>query len=57
MKKRGIPVTQGLDVIKFLIDVTTIGEWNLQGLPRDDLSIQNGIMVTKSNRYPLLIDP
>jgi dynein heavy chain, axonemal len=57
MKKKGIPVTPGLDLVNFLVDDATIGEWNLQGLPKDDLSVQNGIMVTNSTRYPLLIDP
>jgi dynein heavy chain len=40
-----------------LVDAATIGEWALEGLPSDDLSVQNGIMVTKSSRYPLMIDP
>nr|XP_012602340.2 dynein heavy chain 8, axonemal [Microcebus murinus] len=57
MKIRKIPFTENLNLISMLVDPPTIGEWGLQGLPGDDLSIQNGIIVTKATRYPLLIDP
>lgn len=54
---KGIPVSENLALTQFLVDQATIGEWNLEGLPSDDLSIQNGIMVTRSSRFPLMIDP
>ncbi|CAN0149606.1 unnamed protein product [Ectocarpus sp. 6 AP-2014] len=57
LQVRKIPVTQNLDIIPFLVDIGTIGDWNIQGLPTDPLSIQNGILVTRSSRYPLMIDP
>ena len=56
-KARGIPVTTDLAVTDFMVDIGTVGDWNLDGLPTDTLSIQNGILVTRSSRYPLLIDP
>ncbi|KAJ8789143.1 hypothetical protein J1605_022244 [Eschrichtius robustus] len=57
MKAREIPFGDNLNLNEMLIDAPAISEWNLQGLPNDDLSIQNGIIVTKASRYPLLIDP
>ncbi|XP_032892362.1 dynein heavy chain 5, axonemal-like [Amblyraja radiata] len=54
---RNIPFTTHLNVSEMLVDGPTVGEWNLQGLPNDDFSIQNGIIITKAARYPLLIDP
>uniref|UniRef100_A0AAZ3S0U6 AAA+ ATPase domain-containing protein n=1 Tax=Oncorhynchus tshawytscha TaxID=74940 RepID=A0AAZ3S0U6_ONCTS len=57
LRKRKIPFTDNLNIISMLVDPPTISEWNLQGLPGDDLSVQNGIIVTKATRFPLLIDP
>jgi dynein heavy chain len=54
---RNIPVSASIEVTEFLVDQGTIGDWNLQGLPTDILSTQNGILVTRSSRYPLMIDP
>ncbi|XP_026672559.1 dynein heavy chain 8, axonemal-like [Ceratina calcarata] len=54
---RKIPISIVINITATLTDTATIGEWSLQGLPTDDLSIQNGIIVTQATRYPLLIDP
>ena len=56
-ENRSVPVTRNLDVISFLVDIGTIGDWNMQGLPTDPLSTQNGILITNSTRFSLLIDP
>ncbi|XP_052061669.1 dynein axonemal heavy chain 8-like [Mytilus californianus] len=57
MFARKIPFSGDINLITMLVDNTTIGEWNIQGLPNDELSVQNGIITTKATRYPLLIDP
>ncbi|KAF0045180.1 hypothetical protein F2P81_001709 [Scophthalmus maximus] len=57
LKLRRIPFGNNLNLIELLIDAPTVSEWNLQGLPSDDLSTQNGIIVTKAARFPLLVDP
>lgn len=56
-QKLGVPVTTNMAIAKFLVDEAEVGEWTLQGLPTDELSIQNGIMVTRASRYPVLVDP
>lgn len=57
LKDRKIPLSPTLDLTNFLADIGMIGDWNMEGLPTDPLSIQNGILVTRSSRFPLLIDP
>nr|XP_041630529.1 dynein heavy chain 8, axonemal-like isoform X2 [Drosophila kikkawai] len=52
-----IPISANVSIIESLTDRSQIGEWNIQGLPTDELSIQNGIIATKAMRFPLLIDP
>ncbi len=34
-----------------------LSEPEFQGLPKDDFSTENGVMVTRGSRWPLMIDP
>ena len=55
--QRGIPSDKKLTLTNFLASQTQVGEWAMEGLPSDELSIQNAIMVTKADRFPLMVDP
>lgn len=57
LNSKNIPNTHDLNMTQKLADPPTISEWNLQGLPNDELSIQNAIIVTKATKYPIMIDP
>lgn len=57
MVSKEIPLSDDLVLTDFMVDAATVGTWALEGLPSDDLSVQNGIMVTRSSRFPLMIDP
>jgi dynein heavy chain len=52
-----LPCTSGVSIVNTLCNDVMSSEWSLNGLPADALSVENGIIVTTSNRYPLLIDP
>jgi len=53
----GIPCDQNFKIHNVLGDPMQILNWTIQGLPKDDFSYDNAIILTKSPRFPLLIDP
>ncbi|XP_012153483.1 dynein heavy chain 2, axonemal kl-2 [Megachile rotundata] len=57
VENKEIPTSPDLNVIEFLADPAVIRDWNMLGLPSDDFSTENGIIVTKGTRWPLVIDP
>ncbi|XP_043925694.1 dynein axonemal heavy chain 10 [Protopterus annectens] len=54
---RGIPLSQPFRVESLLTDDVEISRWVSEGLPPDELSVQNGILTTRASRFPLCIDP
>lgn len=52
-----IKFTKNISMSKVLGDPVTIGTWGVAGLPSDKLSVENGIIMFKSRRWPLMIDP
>ena len=57
LKTKKLPFTENINVVNMLINDNETSEWALQGLPSDELSLQNASIVTKARSYPLLIDP
>ena len=57
LKAKKLPFTENINVVNMLINDNETSEWALQGLPSDELSLQNASIVTKARSYPLLIDP
>nr|XP_015221526.1 PREDICTED: dynein heavy chain 10, axonemal [Lepisosteus oculatus] len=55
--QRGIPVSQPFRVESLLTDEVEISRWGSEGLPPDELSVQNGILTTRASRFPMCIDP
>ncbi|XP_062848433.1 dynein axonemal heavy chain 11 [Trichomycterus rosablanca] len=52
-----IPPTDGLDPVPLLAEQAGVATWHNQGLPSDRLSVENAVILTCSQRWPLLVDP
>merc|ERR1719506_1233615 len=57
VKDNKIAVTPGFSFADFLADPSIVRDWNLDGLPTDSFSTENGVLTTRGRRFPLLIDP
>ncbi|KAJ9531884.1 hypothetical protein QJQ45_022007, partial [Haematococcus lacustris] len=57
VKALAIPASEHFDFALFLADPKAVRDWNIQGLPSDSFSTENGVMVTRGRRWPLMIDP
>ncbi|XP_047126546.1 dynein axonemal heavy chain 6 isoform X3 [Hydra vulgaris] len=56
-KALGIPVSDKYSFIHVSSNPFEIRKWNSEGLPSDNLSTENAILVTRARRWPLMIDP
>ncbi|XP_069502374.1 dynein axonemal heavy chain 2 [Ambystoma mexicanum] len=52
-----VPHSPQFSFALFLSKPTTVRDWNIQGLPSDAFSTENGVIVTRGHRWPLMIDP
>lgn len=57
IKALEIPFNKDFSFEVFIGKPTDIRDWNIQGLPTDAFSAENGIIVTRGSRWPLMIDP
>ena len=52
-----VPVSEDFSVVNVLATAFEIRQWNTHGLPRDNVSTENAVLVTRGRRWPLMIDP
>lgn len=56
-RSASIPCSANFRLVGVLGEPVTIRSWLLDGLPNDSLSIDNAIIISKTRRWPLMIDP
>ena len=50
-------MSEDFTLIGILASPYEIRKWNTDGLPRDNISVENAILVTRGRRWSLMIDP
>eukprot|EP00040_Diaphanoeca_grandis_P037927 m.251570 g.251570 ORF g.251570 m.251570 type:complete len:3992 (+) comp33898_c0_seq1:283-12258(+) len=56
-KKMKLPCSDNFNLSATIGDPVKIRQWHIDGLPTDSLSIDNGTIVARGRRWPLMIDP
>ena len=57
IKEQGITMSPTYDFCVFMVGEPTIREWRMNSLPTDKFSEQNAVIIMKTDRWPLVIDP
>ncbi|CEL98551.1 unnamed protein product [Vitrella brassicaformis CCMP3155] len=57
VKEYSLPQSPNFEFAGFMSKPTDVRQWNIQGLPTDRFSTENGVLVTRTKRWPLMIDP
>jgi dynein heavy chain len=55
--EKELPNKEDFRLDLFLTSEVEVARWGAEGLPGDELSIQNGILTSYASRWPLCIDP
>lgn len=57
VRNLGITCNPDFSFAAFMAKPTQVRQWNIEGLPSDSFSTENGCIVTRGNRWPLMVDP
>ncbi|KRX08296.1 P-loop containing nucleoside triphosphate hydrolase [Pseudocohnilembus persalinus] len=55
--EKQIPISENYTLADTMETPINIRDWQLQGLPNDSFSVENAVIATKADRWPLMIDP
>lgn len=55
--EKELPNKEDFSLATFLTNEVEVAKWASEGLPSDELSVQNGILTQYASRWPLCIDP